>query len=104
MDKKISENQLQRLLTNGSTLLLKGFNQNDGKVNGILLFDEDFQIKFEAKNEDTKNVKMDGVICPKCKKGKIIKGKSAFGCSEWKNGCNFRTAFDSPLGLKLMQD
>ena len=65
---------------------------------------EDFQIKFEAKIEDTKNVKTDGAICPKCKKGKIIKGKSAFGCSEWKNGCNFRTAFDSPLGLKLIQD
>lgn len=28
-------------------------------------------------------------LCPKCKKGKIIEGKKAFGCSEWKSGCDF---------------
>lgn len=32
----------------------------------------------------------EGDICPICGKGKIIKGKTAFGCSEWKNGCSFR--------------
>ncbi|MFV0470036.1 MAG: DNA topoisomerase 3 [Dysgonomonas sp.] len=29
-------------------------------------------------------------ICPLCGKGKIIKGKTAYGCSEWKSGCTFR--------------
>jgi len=24
----------------------------------------------------------------------ILKGNKAFGCSEWKNGCAFRKAFD----------
>lgn len=28
-------------------------------------------------------------ICPICKKGKVFEGKKAFGCSEYKNGCNF---------------
>jgi DNA topoisomerase-3 len=83
---------------------LKGFNQNDEKINGILSFDKNFQIKFEAEFEDSKKEKTDGVICPKCKKGKIIKGKSAFGCSEWKSGCDFRTAFDSPLGKKFSKN
>ena len=32
--------------------------------------------------------------CPKCKKGKILKGKTAFGCSEWKTGCDFRIPFE----------
>ena len=32
-------------------------------------------------------------ICPLCGKGHIIKGKTAFGCSEWKNGCSFRKPF-----------
>ncbi len=32
-------------------------------------------------------------ICPICGKGHIIKGKTAFGCSEWKNGCSFRKPF-----------
>ncbi len=33
-----------------------------------------------------------GTVCPVCGKGKIIKGKTAYGCSEWKSGCTFRKA------------
>lgn len=29
-------------------------------------------------------------VCPLCGKGIILKGKTAYGCSEWKAGCNFR--------------
>ena len=36
-----------------------------------------------------------GQPCPVCGKGTIIKGKAAYGCSEWKNGCTFRQAFGS---------
>lgn len=32
----------------------------------------------------------EGSVCPLCGKGHVIKGKTAFGCSEWKNGCTFR--------------
>lgn len=38
---------------------------------------------------------VEGQACPLCGKGTIIKGKTAYGCSEWKNGCTFRQAFDS---------
>ena len=31
-----------------------------------------------------------GKPCPLCGKGHIIKGKTAYGCSEWKNGCSWR--------------
>lgn len=34
-----------------------------------------------------------GKACPVCEKGIIIKGKTAYGCSNWKNGCNFRKGF-----------
>ncbi|RGM48198.1 MULTISPECIES: DNA topoisomerase 3 [Bacteroides] len=34
-----------------------------------------------------------GQPCPLCGKGTIIKGKTAYGCSEWKNGCTYRKAF-----------
>ena len=34
-----------------------------------------------------------GKVCPLCGKGTIIKGKTAYGCSEWKNGCGFRKPF-----------
>lgn len=32
-------------------------------------------------------------VCPLCGKGTIIKGKTAYGCSEWKNGCTYRKPF-----------
>ena len=38
----------------------------------------------------------EGDPCPLCGKGCIIRGKTAFGCSEWKNGCTFRMPFEHP--------
>ena len=35
-----------------------------------------------------------GQPCPLCGKGTIIKGKTAYGCSEWKTGCTFRKPFE----------
>lgn len=35
-----------------------------------------------------------GAICPLCGKGVIIKGKAAYGCSRWKEGCNYRKPFN----------
>lgn len=34
-----------------------------------------------------------GRPCPLCGKGTIIKGKTAYGCSEWRNGCTYRKPF-----------
>ena len=34
------------------------------------------------------------IICPKCKKGTMLKGKTAFGCSDFKNGCDFKIPFE----------
>jgi DNA topoisomerase-3 len=42
----------------------------------------------------TKEAKKDKEIaCPKCKKGTIIKGKAAYGCTAFKEGCNFKIPF-----------
>ena len=37
-----------------------------------------------------------GLPCPVCGVGHIIKGKTAFGCSRWKEGCTYRRPFDEP--------
>lgn len=40
--------------------------------------------------------KLDDIVgqeCPLCHKGRIIKGRTAYGCSEWKNGCGYRKPF-----------
>ena len=34
-----------------------------------------------------------GRPCPLCGKGTVIKGKTAYGCSRWKEGCTFRKPF-----------
>ena len=37
-----------------------------------------------------------GLPCPVCHEGHIIKGKTAYGCSRWKEGCTYRRPFDEP--------
>ncbi len=37
---------------------------------------------------------VEGTICPLCGKGTLLKGKTAYGCSEWKNGCTYRKPFN----------
>lgn len=38
--------------------------------------------------------------CPKCETGKIVRGKNAFGCTEWLNGCNFTVPYEVK-GVKI---
>nr|BFF40811.1 hypothetical protein BACY1_26160 [Tenacibaculum mesophilum] len=105
MDKKISENQLIRLLDKGCTTNLKGFKQEDKKVEGLVRFDDNFNLKFEPKkgvttkeeitSSQTPRNDSDKIICPKCNKGTVLKGKSAYGCSEYKNGCGFVFTFEN---------
>jgi DNA topoisomerase-3 len=38
--------------------------------------------------------KYEQIACPLCGKGHIVKGKTAYGCSEFRNGCTFRATFD----------
>ena len=35
-----------------------------------------------------------GSVCPLCGKGTIIKGKTAYGCSNWASGCTYRVPFE----------
>ncbi len=35
-----------------------------------------------------------GMPCPVCHEGHIIKGKTAYGCSRWKEGCTYRLPFE----------
>ena len=34
-----------------------------------------------------------GTTCPVCGKGHVIKGKTAYGCDRWREGCTFRLPF-----------
>ncbi|WP_109437655.1 type IA DNA topoisomerase [Aquimarina sp. AU119] len=96
--KKISEKQYLRLLQKGCTVNLKGFKTSEGNKEGLLRFDDQFQLLLEEKKvaktthqEQNPNT----MSCPICQEGTVVKGKTAYGCSAYKNGCDFRYAFDT---------
>ena len=43
--------------------------------------------------EKKRKIIREGSTCPVCGEGKVIKGKTAYGCSRWKEGCDFRKPF-----------
>lgn len=47
----------------------------------------------KAPKKRTTKVDVSSLLCPVCKKGHLLKGKTAYGCSEWKGGCSFRLPF-----------
>ena len=98
LGKKVSENQLIRLIDKGCTTNLKGFKTDAGSVEGLIRFDDDFKLKLEPKKEPVNSSAVekssDKITCPKCKKGTILRGKTAYGCSNYKTGCDFKFLFE----------
>lgn len=96
LEKKLSEKQVARLVQKGSTTKLKGFKVDDEKVDGKISLNASFQLELEGDERvQQKEKPASGEMphCPKCSQGRLIKGKSAYGCSEWKKGCDFRFGF-----------
>lgn len=89
--KKISESQFIRLISKNETVNLKGFKIDNEVLEGKLILNKHFQVEFIPKYSDN------NIICPKCKVGKILKGKSAYGCSNHNKGCNFLVTFDEVI-------
>lgn len=65
-----------------------------------ILTEEDLKKKKSTKPKSKKPAQQQqtsqivaGAPCPVCGKGTIIKGKTAYGCSRWREGCNFRHPF-----------
>lgn len=52
-----------------------------------------------ATKDNTKNT-IEGSECPKCKNGELLAGKKAYGCSQYKEGCDFVVPFVI-MGKKL---
>lgn len=65
-----------------------------------ILTEEDLKKKKPTKSKSKKPAQQQqtsqivvGAPCPVCGKGTIIKGKTAYGCSRWREGCKFRHPF-----------
>ncbi len=96
LEKKLSDKQVERLVQKGSTTKLKGFKQGDNKVDGKVILTDDCSLSLETVASKTVNKTSENTMpaCPKCNKGELIKGKTAYGCSQWKSGCDFRFSFE----------
>jgi len=98
-DKKVSESQIIRLIGKGCTTNLKGFKIDGKSTEGLLRFDDNLVIKFEPKKnievhkKDAETSSTSKIPCPKCNSGNILKGKTAYGCSNYKKGCDFVFSF-----------
>lgn len=67
---------------------------------------ENTQINEKSKKQTTPLRPVEDLFCPKCKTHKLIKGKSAYGCSDFKN-CSFTIPFEifgKKLTLKQISD
>lgn len=50
-------------------------------------------IRQQQTSSSTEVLVKEGEICPKCGQGHIVKGKTAYGCSRWREGCDYRMPF-----------
>jgi DNA topoisomerase-3 len=87
--------QLFTLIQKKKSPSIKGFTIDNQKVNGHLILNANFAPEFVEEQEKTKAPATiaENQSCPKCKQGLIIKGKTAFGCNRFREGCDFRVSF-----------
>ncbi|MFC6998133.1 type IA DNA topoisomerase [Rufibacter roseus] len=92
--KALTEKHVQALLKKRKSGLVKGF---QGAGSGET-FDGNFVLgpthDLQAVKAETKEKKPVTIICPKCSQGQILKGKTAFGCSRFREGCQFLVPFE----------
>jgi DNA topoisomerase-3 len=94
--KKLTGNQLVELVSKGKTKPISGFMVNRVKQNGRIELSEDYKIIMVSEVRSDNNsvpVQTASLTCPKCKQGKIIKGRKAYGCNRYKEGCDFVISF-----------
>ena len=111
-NRSISPTMIKELLKNGKTKTVKGFKSHKtGKeFAAALRLDENSKVVFDfsevnSNREQYSSKKKStptnppsalpvpdspvGMACPICKKGRLIQGRTAWGCNQYASGCNF---------------
>jgi DNA topoisomerase-3 len=97
LGKKLTDSQVKALLSKGRTQLIKGFVTGAGeKLDGALTLDAKLQPELvpAAESKPTTATDPGQIPCPVCKLGTMLKGSSAFGCSRFREDCQFRVPFE----------
>jgi DNA topoisomerase III len=93
LNKKLTDKQIEALLSKGKTPVIKGFELGGEKVDGKLSLDDNYQLRLEK--DETPVWK-----CPKCGHGVIVKGNNAWGCNRYNEGCRVLIPFTF-MGKKI---
>lgn len=68
---------------------------SDNSSRKIEIIEEEKKASKAKSSGDRKRItKFEQISCPKCGKGHILKGRTAFGCSEYKTGCDLKLPFE----------
>jgi DNA topoisomerase-3 len=103
--KKLSDPQVKALLSKGRTPIMKGFVGADGqKFDAAISLDASQQpmLILAAESKPSSATDPGQIPCPVCKLGTMLKGKAAYGCSRFREDCQFRVAFE--WGGKQLSD
>ncbi|MCP4136312.1 MAG: DNA topoisomerase III [bacterium] len=99
--KKFTEKQIFDLIKKKKTNDLSGFMIEGIKTKGKIILDNSLSMVFVPTDEKTETAPppppapvAEKLVCPRCGKGTMIKGKKAHGCSRFREGCNFIIPFD----------
>jgi DNA topoisomerase III len=106
--RKLTDKQLQTLIEKKKTPVIKDFLQDNKKVSGRLVLNNDFMVELLPEQEQTSakerkpatvtpelSFENPVLTCPICKTGTLLKGNKAWGCSRFKEGCRFIIPFDT---------
>jgi DNA topoisomerase III len=94
--KKINQKQIEMLIQKGISNVLKDFTVEGKKTQGKLILNRNYAIELEQTKETTakhNTLQQNEFTCPLCGKGTILKGKTAYGCSQFRDGCKFLIPF-----------
>ncbi|MCA9490734.1 MAG: topoisomerase C-terminal repeat-containing protein, partial [Myxococcales bacterium] len=97
----ISGRMVKQLLTTGRAAPVKGFKSKAGKdfEAGLRWDAEQRKVVFWFEDRPRRTAEPaaptigEGAVCPACGEGTVIRGRSALGCSRWREGCGFRAPF-----------
>jgi len=101
----VSKRVVKKLLAGETTDTLKGFKSKKGKAfSAAMHLDENAKVKFIFESRNTaKPPEPSGPVgaqCPQCEAGRIVAGRQAWGCNQWRSGCEFRLSFERD-GVRL---
>jgi len=91
-NKLLTEKQVSTLLDKGK-VNLKGLKDaaTEAAYEGLLTLNAQCQLEVEKTDKAPKTSAV--LICPRCNQGQMLKGKAAFGCSRYREGCQFLVPF-----------